>query len=371
MTQDCFYCDPINSKSEYRNPDIFRFIPITKREKDDKEYLKNIKTIRENRLFELFSEQSYRVQKRFQEILLEQMKTMSDLKSIFDIFPHKFIDQGFTFLINGVIERLNYTLLDEANENQKILFEIFDEWLSINFDNKLDLNYCCRILEINYDFTSKYYFHIFKSQNLQTIVNRIRDNIIKFFIGQNNRNNNNSESLIILLEISNNDQSTIYILEQMNKYVMTEEDFYQNEENERYRLFKLFWDKCRHLYKNPFMADIQYLNETSIIKNKITHDIINHNVRYELINNLIDEPEFKQKIKNLFANEGVKVNDIFLPFKKDVGICSKRFDELEKINDYLNSFFSITKYKEIELINKNLKYKDSCFFMAIYNSKKK
>ena len=406
MTQDCFYCDPINSKSEYRNPDIFRFIPITKREKDDKEYLKNIKTIRENRLFELFSEQSYRVQKRFQEILLEQMKTMSDLKSIFDIFPHKFIDQGFTFLINGVIERLNYTLLDEANQNQKILFEIFDEWLSINFDNKLDLNYCCRILEINYDFTSKYYFHIFKSQNLQTIVNRIRDNIIKFFIGQNNRNNNNSESLIILLEISNNDQSTIYILEQMNKYVMTEEDFYQNEENERYRLFKLFWDKCRHLYKNPFMADIQYLNETSIIKNKITHDIINHNVRYELINNLIDEPKFQNKIKNLFVNERVKVNDIYSSLKKDIDKCTKRFDELEKINDYLNSFFSMTKYKEIELINKyliiykqkkvseiikkvnffedeedfnfeelleeskNLKYKDSCFFMAIYNSKK-
>ena len=406
MTQDCFYCDPINSKSEYRNPDIFRFIPITKREKDDKEYLKNIKTIRENRLFELFSEQSYRVQKRFQEILLEQMKTMSDLKSIFDIFPHKFIDQGFTFLINGVIERLNYTLLDEANENQKILFEIFDEWLSINFDNKLDLNYCCRILEINYDFTSKYYFHIFKSQNLQTIVNRIRDNIIKFFIGQNNRNNNNSESLIILLEISNNDQSTKYILEQMNKYVMTEEDFYQNEENERYRLFKLFWDKCRHLYKNPFMADIQYLNETSIIKNKITHDIINHNVRYELINNLIDEPKFQNKIKNLFVNERVKVNDIYSSLKKDIDKCTKRFDELEKINDYLNSFFSMTKYKEIELINKylivykqkkvseiikkvnffqdeedfnfeelleeskNLKYKDSCFFMAIYNSKK-
>ena len=63
------------------------------------------------------------------------MKTIRDLKSIFDIFPHKFIDKGFTFLINGVIERLNYNLLDETNENQKILFKIFDEWLLINFGN--------------------------------------------------------------------------------------------------------------------------------------------------------------------------------------------------------------------------------------------
>ena len=33
---------------------------------------------------------------------------------------------------------------------------------------------------------------------------------------------------------------------------------------------------------------------------------------------------------------------------------TKRFDEVEKINDYLNSFFNITKYKGIELINKYL-----------------
>ena len=405
MTQDCYYCDPIYNTSEYRDPDIFKFIPITKRNEDDKEYLKNIGIIRENRLFELFSAQSDRVQRRFQGILLEQMKTMTDLKSIFDIFPHKFIDQRFTFLINGIVDKLKYTLLDEAHEKNKILFDIFDEWLLINIDNRLDLNYCCGILEINYDFTSKYYFHIFKSENLK-IVDRIRGNIINFFLGQNNQNNSSPESLIILLENIKNAQFCKYVLDQMSKFIMTEEDFYQNEENERYRLFKLFLEKCRDLYKNPYLADVRYLNETSIIQNKIIHDITHHNIRYELINNLIDEQEFAQKIKCLFTNERVKVNDIFNSLKKDIEICRQRFDELEKINDYLNSFFNMTKFKEIELINKfliiykqkqvseiinkdnffeeeeyfnfeelleeskNLKYKDSCFFMAIYNSKK-
>ena len=40
------------------------------------------------------------------------MKTISDLKSIFDMFPHKSIDQGFTFLINGKVDELKYTILD-------------------------------------------------------------------------------------------------------------------------------------------------------------------------------------------------------------------------------------------------------------------
>ena len=406
MTQDYYYYDPINNKSNFRDPEIFAFIPITKRKKDDNEYLKNIEIIKKNRLFELFSESSYKVLKRFQEILLEQMTTMSDLKSIFDIFPHKLIDQGFTFLINGIVHKLQYTLLDEENEKQKILFEIFDNWLQINFDNGLDLKYCCKILEINYDFTSKYYFHVFRAEKLQKIIEKIRANIIEFFLGQNNQNNCSSESLIILLENTNNEQSRRFVLNQMGKFIMTEEDFYQKEENERYKLFKLFWEKCRNFYNNHFLIGIKYLDETLRVKDAIIQDIKRHDISYELINNLIDEPEFLKKLKNLLSNERMKVNDIFSSLKKEVEICRKRFEELEKINDYLNSFFNTTKLKEIEIINKslliykqkniseiidtenffedeedfnfeelqkeseNLKYKDSCFFMAIYNSKK-
>ena len=114
MKQDLFYCNPINCKSYFRDPEIFKYIPLIKRKKDDNEYLKNIEIIKNNKLFEIFSEQSYSVQKRFQEIILEQMKKMSDLKSVFDIFPRKFIDQGFTFLINGIVDKLKYTILDEA-----------------------------------------------------------------------------------------------------------------------------------------------------------------------------------------------------------------------------------------------------------------
>ena len=271
----------------------------------------------------------------------------------------------------------------------------------INSDNNLDLNYNCGILEINYNFTSKYYFHIFKSKNMQLIVNRIRGNIIGFFLGQNNGNNYSAESLIFLLLNSPNEQFCLYILDQMSKFIMTEEDFYQKEENDRYHLFKLFWERCGNLYRNPNISDGKYLNETSIVRNKIIYDINKQNIVYELINNLIDEPQFKEKFNALFINEKVDLNQIFNELKENVEFCREQFDQLEKINDYLNSFFSNTKKQEIQLINeklikykqkkiceivetenffegeedfdldelikdsKNLKYKNSCFFMAI------
>ena len=313
LKQDVYYCKQIYNKSDYRDPEIFKYIPITKRKKDDNEYLRNIMKIKNNGLFQLFSEQNYKVQKRFQEILLAQMKTMSDLKNLFEIFPRNFIDKGFAFLINGIVDKLKYTILDEAQEKEKekILFEVFDDWLLINNDHRLDLDYCCNILEMNYDFTSKYYFHIFKSENLQLVLNQIRKNIINFFLGQNNRNYFSAESLIILLENSHNDRISLYVLDQMSKFIMTEEDFYQKEENERYKLFKLFWEKCRHLYKNPLLSEGKYLNETSIIKNKLIYDINRNDINYELINNLIEEPEFKEKLKCLFLNERIKTDNIF------------------------------------------------------------
>ena len=89
MSQDIYYYSPTYTKSKYREPEIFKYIPITKRNNDDKEYLENINIIRNNRLFDLFSASDNNTQRLFQKILLEQMKRMTDLKSIFEIFPQK------------------------------------------------------------------------------------------------------------------------------------------------------------------------------------------------------------------------------------------------------------------------------------------
>ena len=181
VNKDAFYCKLSNNKSKYRDPEIFKYIPITKTKKDDKEYLRNINFIKNNRLFELFSNQDSEIQNKFYGILLSQMKIMSDLKGIFDIFPLKFIDKSFTILINEKVKVLIYTVLDEEKGNEKNLFEIIDNWLTINFYNNLDLKYNCRVLEINYDFTTKYYSYLIKSQKLMIVINKIMSCIRNFF----------------------------------------------------------------------------------------------------------------------------------------------------------------------------------------------
>ena len=410
MVQDVFYFKPIFNKNELRDPEIFKYIPIVKNKKKkiDREYINNIKKIKDNSLFLIFNECSYDTKKRFYQILLGQMEIMSDIKAIFDIFPIKFIDRDFTFEINGTIDKLKYTILDEEKENENMLFDIMDNWLTINYSNRLDLNYNTQILEMNYDFTSRYYFHIFKSQKMQLIVKEIRNNIINFYLGQNYQQKNNAESLIFLLLNSLNDQSTLYVLDQMNKLIMTLEDFYTKEENQNYQLFKLFSEKCGGFFSNPrIKAGNNYLSQTIEIKFKIVNELNKQDVKYDLIINLIDEEVFYNKIKTVFIDIGYpKFETLYYDLKKNVEICRKKFEELEKINDYFNAFFSSSKKHEIDLINKKLseykkqkindilginnffqdednfdldywleeskkiKYRDSCFFMAIYRMKK-
>ena len=106
--QDVFYFKPTFNKNDLRDPEIFKYIPIVKNKKKkiDREYIKNIKVIKDHSLFLIFSECSYDTKIRFYKILLGQMETISDIKAIFDIFPIKFIDRDFTLEINGTINNL-------------------------------------------------------------------------------------------------------------------------------------------------------------------------------------------------------------------------------------------------------------------------
>ena len=74
LCQDAYYFSPTFCKSEYRNPEIFKYISITKKNKNDSEYLKNIDIIKKNKLYLLFSNSSSEIQKKFQKILLDQIK---------------------------------------------------------------------------------------------------------------------------------------------------------------------------------------------------------------------------------------------------------------------------------------------------------
>ena len=163
-SQDIFYYNPTYNRDNNRDPAIFEYILITD---EDKNYLETIKLLKENKLWDLFSKSDVGKQKQFQEALIGQIKKVKDFKSIFDIFPIENIDQSFTFLINGKMRDLIYTVLDEKEKNYNFLFEIFDDWFICNDQNYLDLNFVINLMEMNYILTSKYYFHLLENKKMQ------------------------------------------------------------------------------------------------------------------------------------------------------------------------------------------------------------
>ena len=398
VAQDIYYYSQTFKNSDNRDSEIFKYISITD---EDKNYLANIKLIKDKGLWKLFSE-NRKMQTKFYNILLDQIKKVRDFKSLFDIFPLKSIDNEFTLLINGKFRDIIFTALDDKPES---LFEIFDQWLKINDSCKLNLDFVIDLLEMNYDLTSKYFFYLLKSKDMQLITEKLKNYIINFFLKQNKEGTSNAESLISLLLITPNNQFRLYFLNQLNQQIMTEKDFYQKEDTKSFLLFKLFFEKCNDLLKNNEVAKGEYLFQTVLIKNKIYNDLQNNDVTYNVINNLMSEENdlFYKKIFAITENKG-EADKILEKFKENMNICYKKIEELRMIEDFYTTFYSVTKEKIIDLIkkkiieiknknvseiikignifekdnigdfnyeeakeeSKNIKYKNSCFFMSIY-----
>ena len=149
-----------------------------------------------------------------------------------------------------------------------------------------------------------------------------------------------------------------------------------------------------------------YIEESTITKTKIIDDLKNQNVQYEKINGLIsDDDSFLEKIKVL-AESNEEAEKIFNHLKESIEKCKKKFQQLELIMDYYKQFykeekndqFILIKNKLNELYNtnisdilaknnffknndnfdfdeaiedcKNIKYRNSKFFMIIYEKNK-
>jgi len=402
ISQDIYYFSPNYSRSRFRDPEIFKYIIITDEEKD---YLKNIEQIKNNKLWNLFSDSSNK-KTTFYKILIDQMKKLRDFKSIFDIFPIEAFDIEFTFLINGKINEFFYLGINEKEQNYEIIFKILDKWIMVNNKLRLQMNYIIETIEINHDLTSKYYFYLLKTPEMQYYATLFQNSILNFFLNQNRRGNNSAESLISLLLIAPNNKFLIFFLNKLEKQILTEQEFYQRNETYNFLLFKLFYAKCSYLIKNNEISNSKYLYNTVLIKNKIYNDLQTCQVPYNIVNNLLEDDIFYKKIIVIIENE-TESKKLYNKFKENMKICNELFDELETIKDYYTSFFSMTKENAINLIkkeitklkktniseivkgankifeakpefdfqkakeeSKNIKYKTSLFFMSIYNKNK-
>ena len=211
LEQDIYYYHNDYESSEKRDPEIFKYIPITD---DDDNYLDYIKLIKKHNLWRIFLKNN-KTKDKFYQIISEQMKKIIDFKNLFDIFPIDQIDSNLAEKINTKFEDIIYK---DSNELNEIVFEIFDNWLLMNYNCNLSLNnYAFNILEQKKNI-SNYFFHLLKTEKMNKIRAEIKQSIINYFMFNNNREIN-AEPLNKLLLIANiNDK--IYFLNQLDYQVM-------------------------------------------------------------------------------------------------------------------------------------------------------
>ena len=401
--QDIYYKNPIYKNNENRDPIIFKYIPITDVNKD---YLLNIELIKKYKLYELFSESNDNLKTKFYKEVIDQIKKIKDFKSIFEIFPIKSINKDFNFLLNGKFRDIIYTILDEKEENYNIIYEVIDNFFKCNIYNDLDLEYIFDLIQID-NFASKYYFYLLKNKNLEDIVSKIKSLIINFFLQQNMQQIMDAEILISLLLLSPDNNFSLSLLNKMDNMIIKENDIYQKEDTVNFLLFKLFFQKCGELLKNEDISQGKYLYESIILKNKILNDLTNFKIKYDLAFNLIDENDsFYQKIFVIWDQNENQSKNIYNKIKENLNFCKQKFDKFELIEDFYTTFYNGSKSNIIKLIKKklnelkqknieelikleehdfiinnefnyeeafeeakNIKYKNSCFFMSIYRKK--
>ena len=345
LEQDAYYYSKDYEGSDQRDPEIFKYIPITD---DDENYLDYINIIKKHNLCGLFLEK-HKIKIKFYNILLEQMKKIIDFKNLFDIFPIEKIDID---LIQSINNKLQDILNKDSNELNEIVFEILDNWLIANYKCYLDLNDLIFNLLQQKKNISNYFFHLLKSEKMNKIKEKIKQFIINYFITNNNREIN-AESLIELLSIAKKEDK-IYFLDQLDNQVMEEKDFYNKEEKKKYLLFKLFFEKCNLIFKDNIKEGQYYLKSIEI-KNKIYNDLYVNDVPYHIINDLIKEDEiFYQKILVITDNNQKEAEQILNKFKENMMRCNIIFKDLEQIFDFYTAFYSDTKRFIIDLIKRKL-----------------
>ena len=402
--QDVYYIDDKYKIHDNRDPSIFKYINII----DINE--KNIELIKKNHIIDIFIN-SHLKSIQFYEAILSQINKIKDFESLFKLFSESSINKVFIQYINNKYNNLvenhfNEEIKNESNPSE--IYEILQKIYIINSNYGIDIIPLLKNIEKNStnEFITNFYIFLVKSK-VQNIIDKIKKHILDYFLGRL-KNRLNPELLIYLSEISPDDSFFKYLINQMDSFILDENDFYQKEENAKFILFKLFYEKwIKTIKHNQKLLEGKYILKTMKLKSKILNDFEYGKIKYELIDNLIDDDNsFYTKVLVLtdFNNEYSKI--LYNKIKELLRICKDKFHIFEKIIDFYSTFYKDTKrtlineikeniniYKknslnEIiylnetqfindekinveEIINEslNIKYKYSCFFMSIYREK--
>ena len=324
------------------DPEIMREIPITDA---SPEYIDYIKLIKDNKIIEVFINKDK--EEKFYEIILEQIKKITDLNSIFEIFPNEKINNKFLPLIHKKIIEIKNTIPNDINEKVEDIFNIFDNILYLYFSFNLE-KYLKELLLSNTDIFHSYFKYLLNGENKiklkKEMLYFILDIEIELAI-QDFEQNKNSNLLIDNLLNSENAFSE-YILKQINNLSFNEKDFYQKGISQKIILYNAIIKKNNNLLNKFVNAEGTYPNTIRKVKNIILSDFSKENIGI----NINSVSEYETKISLIISEKG---DDLLLTKLKD---CAKRceifFNNVENILKYYRIFFPNSKKDKVELIKK-------------------
>ena len=345
---------------------------------------------------------------QFYDIFVSQVKTIKDFNYLFKIFQEWSVNRALINLINKKVNDLINQYFNEEikAQNNEELFEIFQKIINLNIKNGLDVIQLLKSFQSNLpnNFVYDFYIFLIKDKNKQNIIQKIKKYILDYFTEQH-RNRFNPEAFIYLSLISPDDSFLQGLLNVMDNYILDEKDFYQKDENSKFLLFKLFYEKCSQLINNnKKLLEGKYIIETTTLKSKIYNDLKNNYINYDVLDNLIDEENsFYKKILLITDLNEEEAKNLYNLIKESLKKCKDKFNIFEKIIDFYTTFYKDTKRdiineikesiknhkqkKLIEIIeldiykfinnndynldeiikeSENVKYKYSCFFMSIF-----
>ena len=196
------------------------------------------------KIWELFTNEEKKIQ--MYEAFLDQINRITELRFIFELFPEDEINKNFSRLIAVKVNEISGTISIEKQENYNMIFEIFKKYLKCLEKHNLTIF----IPKVNYEFNLKLYEYILKENQLKKIVNKIKDEIIYFFLEFNIDHNGIEEDIVNILLLTYETDLCIEMLDNMEKLVIKKSDFYKKKKKKKYNLFKLIFQKCVLVHHN-------------------------------------------------------------------------------------------------------------------------
>ena len=228
-------------------------------------------------------------------------------------------------------------------------------------NNNINIQELTNILEKSYlspECIKDLYINIL-SKNNDYVTEKVSEEFSNYLT--NYLNQLNEDGIYVLIEsCSKNKQFLLKIFNNIEKFVISENDFYNKKESANLKLYKLFLSNGYN--KDSSFSKTKYFKSSNEFTKYFLSKLENLQIPYLKIMNIIENNLFLQNLRLIFGNEE-KINNLFEIFLQYFEICKSKFFQLNEIINYLSIFEEKENRTIIELITNIIQELKLVFFL--------